>query len=80
MRSFQLIVEVQALMCMVMHLQSTQSSTKTWSIHGLSVRLAYQIGLHSAAIHCSDPIEKETRKRTWCYLVILDRSAYSVPC
>lgn len=63
----------QVLMWMVLYLQGTHSSMKTWLIHGMAVRVAYQLGLHSGdASKVTDPIEREYRKRTWSGLVLLD--------
>lgn len=63
----------QVLMWMALYLQGTHSSMKTWVIHGMAVRIAYQLGLHSGeASKLADPIEREYRKRTWFGLVLLD--------
>lgn len=57
------------------YLQGTQKSTQTWNIHGLAVKAAMQLGLHSAeASQKLPPIEREVSKRLWFGCVILDRS------
>ncbi|KAK4502557.1 hypothetical protein PRZ48_005983 [Zasmidium cellare] len=63
----------QVLMWMALYLQGTHSSMRTCVIHGMAVRIAYQLGLHSGeASKLADPIEQEYRKRTWFGLVLLD--------
>ncbi|KAK0888247.1 hypothetical protein LTR02_016476, partial [Friedmanniomyces endolithicus] len=65
---------VQYLLLLSQYLQSTQTSIQTWAIHGLAVKAALQIGLHSshASREC-DRIEQETRKRVWYGCIVLDR-------
>ncbi|KAF2801274.1 uncharacterized protein BDZ99DRAFT_456469 [Mytilinidion resinicola] len=66
---------VQYLLMMGQYLQGTQKSTQTWNIHGLAVKAALQLGLHSAeASKKLSPIEQETSKRLWYGCVILDRT------
>jgi Fungal specific transcription factor domain len=66
---------VQYLLIMGQYLQGTQKSVETWTIHGLAVKAALQLGLHSteASKHFS-PLDQEIRKRTWYGCVILDRT------
>ena len=66
---------VQYLLIMGQYLQGTQKSVQAWSIHGLAVKAAFQLGLHSseASKRFSD-LEREIRKRTWYGCVILDRT------
>ena len=66
---------VQFLLLMGQYLQGTQRSVETWTIHGLAVKAALQLGLHSskASKHLS-PLIQEYRKRTWYGCVILDRT------
>ncbi len=48
---------------------------QTWAIHGLAVKAALSLGLHSTdASRSFSPIEREMRKRTWYGCVILDRT------
>ena len=60
---------------MSQYLQGTMKSVQTWAIHGLAVKAAMSLGLHSnqALAHFS-PEEKEIRKRTWYGCVMLDRN------
>ena len=56
-------------------MQGTQRSVETWTIHGLAVKAALQLGLHSST--ASGPfstLEREIRKRTWYGCVVLDRT------
>lgn len=57
------------------YLQGTQKSVETWTIHGLAVKAALQLGLHSSdASRRFPPLDQEIRKRTWYGCVILDRT------
>lgn len=59
---------------MAWYLQSTQDSTRTWFIHGLAVRAAISLGLHSdLATKDLSAIEKEERIRVWYGCIDLDR-------
>ncbi|OBT39075.1 hypothetical protein VE00_09907 [Pseudogymnoascus sp. WSF 3629] len=66
---------VQFLLVMGQYLQGTQRSVETWSIHGLAVKAAMQLGLHCPKVsgHLS-PLMQEYRKRTWYGCVVLDRT------
>lgn len=58
------------------YLQGTQKSVQAWTVHGLAVKAALQLGLHSrAASKAFSPPEQEIRKRTWYGCVVLDRYA-----
>ncbi|EFX02229.1 c6 zinc finger domain containing protein [Grosmannia clavigera kw1407] len=66
---------VQYLLLTSQYLQSTQKSVQTWTTHGLAVKAALSIGLHSRdAMAKLPPIEQQTRTRTWFGCVLLDRS------
>lgn len=66
---------VQMLLLASMHSQGTERSMETWTIHGLAVKAAYQLGLHSPdALRQYSPVEREVRKRVWFTCVILDRT------
>ncbi|TLD23143.1 hypothetical protein PspLS_07105 [Pyricularia sp. CBS 133598] len=66
---------VQFLLLMSQYLQGTDRSTQTWSIHGLAVKAAYHLGLHSQMeLRLHTPLEREIRARTWYGCVILDRT------
>lgn len=65
---------VQFLLLMGQYLQGTQKSVQAWTVHGLAVKAALQLGLHSInASRTFNPLEQETRKRTWYGCVVLDR-------
>ncbi|KAJ5355472.1 uncharacterized protein N7496_012684 [Penicillium cataractarum] len=66
---------VQYLLLMGQYLQGTQKSVQAWTVHGLAVKAALQLGLHSRnASRSFPPLEQETRKRTWYGCVVLDRT------
>ncbi|EUC26897.1 hypothetical protein COCCADRAFT_113091 [Bipolaris zeicola 26-R-13] len=57
---------VQLLLLMSQYLQGSERSIETWNLHGLAVKAAYQLGLHSSdALQQYPPREREFRKRTW---------------
>jgi hypothetical protein len=66
------------------YLQGTQKSVETWTMHGLAVKAALQLGLHSAeASKPLSPLDQEVRKRTWYGCVVLDRTlsmTFGRPC
>jgi hypothetical protein len=65
---------VQYLLLMGQYLQGTQKSVQAWTVHGLAVKAALQLGLHSKdASQAFSPLEREIRKRTWFGCVVLDR-------
>lgn len=60
--------------------QGTQRSDQAWSLHGLAVRAALQLGLHSKAATAGySVLEAEMRKRVWFACVIIDRSVTQRP-
>lgn len=66
---------VQAMLLMSQYLQGTHRSVMTWNIHGLAVKAAFQLGLHTtASLKSHSPLERETRVRTWYACIILDRT------
>jgi hypothetical protein len=66
---------VQYLLVMGQYLQGTQKSIQAWATHGLAVKAAFQLGLHSSEASTKfPPVEREIRKRTWYGCVILDRT------
>ncbi|KAJ5673980.1 hypothetical protein N7462_009419 [Penicillium macrosclerotiorum] len=66
---------VQFLLLMGQYLQGTQKSVQAWTVHGLAVKAALQLGLHSQnASKAFSALEQETRKRTWYGCVVLDRT------
>jgi hypothetical protein len=47
---------------------------QTWTLHGLAVKGAFALGLHSQqASQQFSPLESEIRKRTWLGCILLDR-------
>lgn len=65
---------VQFLLLVSHYLQGTESSIQTWNFHGLAVKAAYRLGLHSKhALDQYGPLEREMRLRTWHTCVLLDR-------
>jgi hypothetical protein len=79
-----LLLAVQYLLLTSQYLQGTQKSLQTWTTHGLAVKAALSIGLHSgASSNSSSLIEREMRKRTWYGCILLDRSlsmTFGRPC
>ncbi|KAF4466111.1 c6 zinc finger domain containing [Fusarium albosuccineum] len=66
---------VQYLLLTSQYLQGTHKPVQTWITHGLAVKAALSIGLHSHEASRGLPqIEQEMRKRTWYGCVMLDRS------
>jgi Fungal specific transcription factor domain len=65
---------VQYLLLMGQYLQGTLKSVQTWATHGLAVKAAYSLGLHSSDANTKySPIIQEIRRRTWYGCVVLDR-------
>jgi hypothetical protein len=59
-----------------MYLQGTEHSVATWNVHGLAVKAAYQLGLHSPdALQQYSMPKRELRKRVWYGCVVFDRWA-----
>ncbi|XEV02970.1 hypothetical protein FSHL1_008257 [Fusarium sambucinum] len=75
---------VQYLLLTSQYLQGTRKSVQTWTIHGLAVKAAMSIGLHSRDIASKfNPVQQEIRKRTWFGCILLDRSlslTFGRPC
>lgn len=66
---------VQAMLLMSQYLQGTHRSVMTWNMHGIAVKAAFQLGLHSpTSLKAYSPHERETRNRTWFGCVMLDRT------
>lgn len=69
---------VQAVLLMSQYLQGTHRSTTTWSLQGLAVKAAFQLGLHTTSSSAKySALEREVRLRTWYGCVMLDR--YGTP-
>ncbi|KEF60444.1 uncharacterized protein A1O9_02005 [Exophiala aquamarina CBS 119918] len=75
---------VQCLLLMGQYLQGTQKSIEAWVVHGLAMKAAMQLGLHSSEACKGLPsLEREIRKRTWFGCVIHDRAlamTFGRPC
>ncbi|KAA8904477.1 fungal-specific transcription factor domain-containing protein [Sphaerosporella brunnea] len=57
---------VHLLLLMSHYLQSTRKPVQCWTTHGLAIRVAIQLGLHSTqALQRFPPLERELRKRAW---------------
>ncbi|KIW18541.1 hypothetical protein PV08_02829 [Exophiala spinifera] len=68
-------LEVQYLLILGQYLQSTQKSVQAWTVHGLAITLALQLGLHSSRTNQEfSSLESEIRKRVWYGCVLLDRT------
>ncbi|KAL7269437.1 hypothetical protein RUND412_007901 [Rhizina undulata] len=66
---------VHLLLLMSHYLQSTRQPVQCWTTHGLAIRVALQLGLHSnQALQRFPPLERELRKRAWYGCVLLDRT------
>ncbi|KAJ3521117.1 hypothetical protein NM208_g13442 [Fusarium decemcellulare] len=64
---------VQYLLLDVLYLQGTQRSVEAWNVHGILVRTAIALGLHSEKSGQGlGPILQETRRRTWLTIYCLD--------
>ena len=67
-------IVVQALLLITQYLQGTQRSAQTWSLHGITVQAALQIGVQSKELSSIfSPVEQEMRNRCWHMCVTLDR-------
>lgn len=65
---------VQCFLLVSQYRQSTQRFDETWSLHGLAIHAATQIGLHCAhATRGMESSDTEMRKRTWFARVLLGR-------
>ncbi|KAF7517657.1 hypothetical protein G7054_g13738 [Neopestalotiopsis clavispora] len=66
---------VQTLLLMGLYLQGSNRSVKTWNIHGLAVKAAFHLGLHSNEFSRKfSDIDREIRARTWFGCIVLDRT------
>ncbi|KAL4731015.1 Transcription factor FBD3 [Fusarium chlamydosporum] len=65
---------VHYLILVVLHCQGTQRSVQAWNNHGLVIRSAMALGLHSESSAASlEPIQQEYRRRTWIVIYCLDK-------
>ncbi|KAL2393537.1 Transcription factor FBD3 [Exophiala dermatitidis] len=66
---------VQYLLIQGQYLQGTQKSVQAWTVHGLAITTAFQLGLHSPRTNSEFPaLEAEIRKRVWFGCILLDRT------
>ncbi|KAL6249362.1 hypothetical protein RBB50_003215 [Rhinocladiella similis] len=66
---------VQFLLVVGQYLQGTQKSVRAWTVHGLAITTAFQLGLHSPRTNQDfPPLESEIRKRVWFGCILLDRT------
>lgn len=69
-----MIGTVQYLLILGQYLQGTQKSVQAWTVHGLAITTALQLGLQSPKTNKRfPPLECEIRKRVWFGCVLLDR-------
>ncbi|KAL2827912.1 fungal-specific transcription factor domain-containing protein [Aspergillus pseudoustus] len=65
---------VQLFLLVETYLEGTSSSSLTWTFHSLTVKGAYQLGLHTVGGKMELPdLEQEVRRRLWYCCVINDR-------
>lgn len=64
---------------MEIYLQGTTYSSLAWTFHSLSVKGAYQLGLHFMGSTHLSPLDREVRRRLWCLCVMNDRYFTSYP-
>lgn len=56
-------------------LEGTTSSSLAWTLHGLAVKGAYQLGLHIMDSKSLSQTDREVRRRSWYWCVMNDRYA-----
>ena len=65
---------VQYLVLVVIHCQGAQRSVQAWNIHGLVVRSAMALGLHSAQTRAGfGALQAEYGRRTWVVIYCMDK-------
>ncbi|KAI5206943.1 hypothetical protein E4T38_03653 [Aureobasidium subglaciale] len=65
---------VHYLLLVVLFCQGTQRSVQAWNNHGLLIRSAMALGLHSTVAGKNlDPIQEEYRRRTWVVIYCMDK-------
>ncbi|KAJ5094815.1 Zn(II)2Cys6 transcription factor [Penicillium angulare] len=55
------------------YLEGTTSSSLAWTLHGLAVKGAYQLGLHVMSSRSLSATDREVRRRSWYWCVMNDR-------
>ncbi|EXJ83629.1 hypothetical protein A1O1_07253 [Capronia coronata CBS 617.96] len=75
---------IHYLVLVVIHCQGTQRSSQAWNMHGLLVRSAIALGLHSDNHRKGlTPRTQETYRRTWLVIYGLDKvlsAVFGRPC
>ncbi|KIH93562.1 hypothetical protein SPBR_04074 [Sporothrix brasiliensis 5110] len=67
--------EARRNMSLELYLQGTQKSVQAWTVHGLAITTALQLGLQSPKMNRAfPPLECEIRKRVWFGCILLDRT------
>lgn len=64
---------MQLFLLMEMYLEGTTSSSLAWTFHGLTVKGAYQMGIHFMGLTNHSYLEREIRRRLWYCCVMNDR-------
>ncbi|KAE8382394.1 fungal-specific transcription factor domain-containing protein [Aspergillus bertholletiae] len=64
---------MQVFLLAVVYLEGTTSSSLVWTFHGMAVKSAYQLGLHSITSADISEIDCEIRRRLWHWCVLNDR-------
>lgn len=72
-RSLTALGTVQLFLLMEIYLQGTTYSSLAWTFHSLSVKGAYQLGLHFMGSTHLSPLDREVRRRLWYLCVMNDR-------
>lgn len=61
------------------YLEGTTSSSLAWTLHGLAVKGAYQLGLHVMDSKSLSQTDREVRRRSWYWCVMNDRLVSVIP-
>lgn len=64
---------VQYLLLVVLYCQGTLQSIQAWNMHGMLVRSAMGIGLHTECLSVRDAHQEPSRRRTWMTIYCLDK-------
>lgn len=70
---------VQLFLLMEAYLEGTTSSSLAWTLHGLAVKGAYQLGLHVVDSKSMSQTDREVRRRSWYWCVMNDRYVSVIP-
>lgn len=65
---------VQYLLLAALYLRGTQRTIQSWTVHGMLVRTAMALGLHSEkSAQGLPPVQQESRRRTWLTIYCVDK-------